>query len=166
MPNSLEQMIDVIEQQLLLSTFVTDPNNVYLGELQGKESWPDPFLPRLEYVIMEENNFEYGSQLLLLPVNWFSVSGFIRVPTTEGINDTALATKAKARAINFVNFFRETATNIFKINTLKLEATAGVDGLIQMHPVYHAELKHELVPFMDSFVFNFAMEGSRPYDRE
>ncbi len=161
MASNLTQMIDEIEVQLLLSTFVTDANNVFAGEIPGKPDCSDSLFPRLEYQMHEENNFEYINQTMIQPVQWFSVSGYIRVFPVDG--DESDAVKAKARLIQACAFFRETITNIFEMNYRKLNNTLGIDGFIQIHSLYHA-VAYQRSDF-DSFVFNFGMDVSRPFNK-
>lgn len=167
--NNLEQMMNAIETQCLLSTVVTDPNNVFFGELLAKEGCPVELFPRLEIQMKEENNFEYVNNKVLQPINWFSVSGYTMFTPPNGSDPDEVQADAvisKARLIAVSNFFRETITNLFNLNNLKLAGTLDIDGFIQIHPLYHAVAYHEVIPCMDDFVFNFGIEATRPYDRQ
>lgn len=137
--DSIFVMLDKIEEKLLLSSVVANPENVYAGEKHGKEGLPDAYFPRLEYNIHSDDNWIYPTPHDIEPLTIFMVQGWIR--WHDGY------TKGKARLKKTVKFYRETVSNLFKINEdhhLRAPGTLLIPGFEMIYPIYHSQIYHEI----------------------
>ena len=161
MSNSFNQAVDVIDATLKANSFIENPDNVYAGEYYGgRDLLPDSAFPRLEFVDHGEDNYTYISQHTIQPVQWFSITGFIKH------EDSKILAQNKERMKRTGTFMRETCASIFRFNLLKQNNTLGIDGFVQMHPLFHIDSYQEVLSRVDSFFFIFGMEVSRAWYNE
>lgn len=161
MANSFEQTVDAIYDTLIANSFITNPDNVYAGEdYRNRDLLSDDKYPRLEFVDHGEDNYTYISQASIQPISWWNITGFIKH------EDSSILAQNKERMKRVGRFMREVCASIFQFNLKKQNGTLGIDGFVQVHPLFHIDSYQEVLSRVDSFDFRFGFEISRAWYNE
>lgn len=142
-------IIEAIDKKMKTLSFITDPENVFWGEYEGKERLIDSQFPRVECQLHGCDNYDYQNQYSILPIEWVSVSGYVKWDSQTTPNGSA--EDAMDRYITILEYCRETEKKLFEFNSDKMLGLETFTGFQRVHPLRHTVIYHEVMSKLSGF---------------
>lgn len=138
------QFLDyLMNKYTTLGTYVTNPDNIVIGESMSMVTRPDADFPRLEFLISKLKYDGYTDQRVINQTFRFSVGGHLR----RAQDDTT-----KEDMFDAIKWGRELVKLMYEIHNDVIAGNFPCDGFIQMSGFPEVFMEYELFPKITSVI--------------